>query len=139
MTQPTPLSRWMQAVEPGAIVAYRNEQPVTSDDVLTKVDAWRTALQHTNGTHFAVYLDDTVEFLAVLFALWSLQRVACVVGDNRLSTAQKLQARVSGFVGDFPRSVMVLPELTSLEIETFGALGGTIPNEMFDLKSNWRN
>ena len=78
MTQPTPLSRWMQAVKPGAIVAYRNEQPVTSDDVLTKVDAWRTALQHTNGTHFAVYLDDTVEFLAVLFALWSLERVACV-------------------------------------------------------------
>lgn len=101
MAELTTLSRWLHVL-PARVVAVQQGLPVTAVDFETRVTHWLAALQRQSGGRWAVYHPDALEFLAIVFALWQLQRIACIPGDNCPGTVQRLTNYVDGFVGVFP-------------------------------------
>ncbi|MGH1471692.1 MAG: AMP-binding protein [Cellvibrionaceae bacterium] len=51
---------------------------------------------------WALYTDDTYEFLVLLFALWGANKIACVPGSNQPAVIDDIGKYVELFVGDFP-------------------------------------
>ncbi|MBV1915856.1 MAG: AMP-binding protein [Pseudomonadales bacterium] len=97
----TPLSTWLNK-HPENIIAFQDGETSDADDFLLRVSQWMGILGRYNGDRWAVYHADAFEFLAIIFALWQLDRTACIPGDNRPATIDRLTARVDGFIGDFP-------------------------------------
>jgi acyl-coenzyme A synthetase/AMP-(fatty) acid ligase/3-hydroxymyristoyl/3-hydroxydecanoyl-(acyl carrier protein) dehydratase len=125
---------------PGSIVAVRCGEEVTAQAFILKVQGWMDTLCLQPGNRWAVYHSDSLEFLAILFALWQLGRTACISSDNRPGTATWLTNRVDGFTGEFPSSTTVMgkpasgklrsrqwiipePDFIALEIYTSGSSG----------------
>lgn len=97
----TPLSSWLNK-QPDYVIAVQNGRMKSTQDFLQQVQSWMNALVDHKGDRWAVYHVDAFEFLAIVFALWQLDRTACVPGDNRPGTVQRLTDHVDGFVGEFP-------------------------------------
>lgn len=143
MEQLTQLSDWL-CVQPQHSIAVHQDRTVSSVELVQKIDGWMTALSPYSGIRWAVYHTDTCEFLAILLALWQLQRTACVPGDNCQGTVQRLNNHVDGFVGEFPGSgvscvtepvirdinhewLVLAPDFAALEIYTSGSTGEPKP------------
>jgi acyl-coenzyme A synthetase/AMP-(fatty) acid ligase/3-hydroxymyristoyl/3-hydroxydecanoyl-(acyl carrier protein) dehydratase len=104
-----PLSRWLLEQPAGSVAADRGVE-VDARDFAARVQAWMAALAGQPGARWAVYHQNSIEFLAILQALWQLGRSACVCGDNRAGTVIRLAAGVDGFCGEFPGAVSVIAE-----------------------------
>ena len=98
MGQLNPLSSWLQLL-PEQNVAVREGCGKTTEDLEQRVRDWIDVLAKHSGTRWVVYHNDAYEFLAILLALWQLDRIACIPGDNRSGTMQRLETQVQGFVG----------------------------------------
>ena len=114
----TPLSVWLNR-HSESIVAYQGERVDTTHDFLLRVQLWIDSLSQYKGNRWAVYHTDAFEFLAVVFALWQLDRTACIPGDNRPGTIDRLDARVDGFIGDFPGKAGPTVESSNIGAESF--------------------
>jgi len=164
MVKLTPLSNWLNDA-PEQIVAVHKETRVTTVDFLNRVRAWIDVLeQHqVKGGKWAVYHQDTFEFLAILFALWQLKQTACIPGDNRPGTVNRLSDYVVGFIGEFPsidtaldiditiptrkrKWLTLASDFIALEIYTSGSTGqpkpitktiGQLDNESHSLAFLW--
>jgi acyl-CoA synthetase (AMP-forming)/AMP-acid ligase II len=101
MAELTPLSQWLLR-RPDRVVALRADGPLRTPAFVARVDAWMTALARRPGQRFALYHHDNSEFLAILFALWQLRRIACIASDNGPGSVTQLQGLVDGFIGEFP-------------------------------------
>ena len=138
MRQLTRLSCWLTTL-PKQIIAVRKGEVKTTEDFEQRVNDWVNALADQPGSRWAVYHNDAYEFLAILFAVWQLDRTACIPGDNRTGTMQNLQTHVQGFVGECnapnvisdAKSVssskanwkQLAPDFPCLEIYTSGSTG----------------
>lgn len=98
------------------VIARQQDQTLTLQDLQLRVLQWIVALQSSDGQRWAVYHEDSFEFLAILQALWQLNRTACIPGDNLPGTVLRLIDCVDGFVGEF-----ALPSNVSCDI-TVGSL-----------------
>jgi acyl-CoA synthetase (AMP-forming)/AMP-acid ligase II len=162
MAELTPLSSWLTN-QPDYPVAMQSGQPISAAAFSRRVQEWIHIIQTKERTRWAVYHSDASEFLAILFAIWQLQRVACVPGDNRPGTVQRLAGFVDGFIGEFPIESLRLPDAPqqiatpvewqpldttaiSLEIYTSGSTGepkpisktlGQLEQEISVLESLW--
>lgn len=129
---------------PVDVVAAQRGELTSAEAFLSKVQSWFDTLQTHHGERWAVYHNDTLEFTAILFALWQLGRTACVPGDSCLGTVQQLMPHVDGFIGEFPineaistykeknepvvGSWRVLPtDLVAIEVFTSGSTGDPKP------------
>jgi len=83
------------------IIARQQGRAFSVQDLRLSVYAWLHVLEPLEGARWAVYHQDAFEFLAILQALWHLERTACVPGDNRPGTVKRLTACVDGLVGEF--------------------------------------
>ncbi|RTE65956.1 AMP-dependent synthetase [Amphritea opalescens] len=111
-----PLSDWLNAV-PQGVIAYTANRSVSKADLERRVIFWLSVLPAERGQHWAVYHQDSAEFLAMLLALWQLGCTASVPGDDRPVTRERLRLKVTGFVTDFSDH-LVPDELAQLnEIE----------------------
>jgi len=144
MAKLIPLSNWLNEV-PEYVVAVQMANTVSTVDFKQRVKNWITVLSKQEGSRWAVYHADALEFLAILFALWQLDRTACVPGDNCAGTVARLSDYVDGFVGDFPASLVaddvswrisgtstqqwkkLRPDFIALEIYTSGSTGAPKP------------
>lgn len=79
---------------------------VSRSDISKRVAYWCLRLPAESGQRWAVYHQDTVEFLALSLALWQLGCTVCIPGDNLPATNERLQRRVSGFAGQYPASLL---------------------------------
>ncbi len=139
----TPLSSWLKN-QPQHIVAVQKTKPVTTQDFLSRVQDWINVLHDQQTSRCAVYHSDAFEFLAILFALWQLKCTACIPGDNRPGTVQRLQTHVDSFVGEFADGITagnsgnshqtdkkqwlsLPPDFIALEIYTSGSTGEPKP------------
>jgi acyl-CoA synthetase (AMP-forming)/AMP-acid ligase II/3-hydroxymyristoyl/3-hydroxydecanoyl-(acyl carrier protein) dehydratase len=136
--QLTALSSWLFQL-PQQIVAVRKGEQKTTANFEQRVIDWVHVLADYSGTRWAVYHSDAYEFLAIVFALWQLDRVACIPGDNRAGTMQRLKIQVAGFVGQCDvtgtlieapsnhagktRWKTLAPNFIALEIYTSGSTG----------------
>jgi len=109
MAELTPLSQWLLR-RPDRVVALHADGPLRTPAFVARVDAWMTALATRPGQRFALYHHDSSEFLAILFALWQLRRIACIASDNGPGSVTQLRCHVDGFVGEFPTAVDRLDE-----------------------------
>jgi len=139
MTTLIPLSQWLLE-QPDTVVAIRSGEKVSSQDFTSRVQGWKNALDRQPGLRWAVFHSDSCEFLAILMALWQLQRTACISSDNKPGTVARMANTVDGFVGDFPSVAIVItepeskesftrlwiapkPDFVALEIYTSGSTG----------------
>ena len=147
-----PLSQWL-VKQPDTVVAVRAGEEVSAQEFASRVQGWKDALGQQPGHRWAVYHSDSCEFLAILLALWQLQRIACIPSDNKPGTVARLANGVDGFVGDYPSAVTVVaepeskalssqswialkPEFVALEIYTSGSTGDpkSIPKTIAQLE-----
>lgn len=145
------------------VVAVQMGDSVSTIDFKQRVTKWRIVLSKHEGSRWAVYHADAFEFLSILFALWQLDRTACVPGDNCAGTVARLNDYVDGFVGDFPTGLAIeggcsvndtgdeqwkklKPNFIALEIYTSGSTGNPKPitktiaqldEEIGVLESHW--
>lgn len=96
------LSRWMSDVEKEHRLAVDAGVFFSKAQLEIKVARWLNWLEKQEGQRWAVYHSDIYEFLAILLALWTLKRTACVPGDNQQGNVENLQSHVDGFTGEFP-------------------------------------
>ena len=114
MAKIIPLSDWLNE-QLDHIVAVQMANTVSTVDFKRRVKKWLTVLSEREGSRWAVYHADAFEFLAILFALWQLDRTACIPGDNCTGTVKRLSSYVDGFVGDFPTGLIINDTSRSLE------------------------
>jgi len=100
------LSNWLNAA-PEHTVAVDSNKVFTTLDLKQCVSKWMNILAERPGGRWAVYHPDTFEFMAILLALWQLDRTACVPGDNCTGTVERLRDHVDGFIGDFPDELAI--------------------------------
>jgi len=100
MIELVPLSQWLHTQAKQNIAVWQS-QFKTSEDLLSRVSYWVNCLQQQQGTRWAVYHHDAFEFLAIVLALWQLNRTACIPGDNGQGTIERLTDHVDGFIGEF--------------------------------------
>ncbi len=101
LVQLTPLSKWLNE-QPEQVIAIHKGVKATTADFLSLVHEWKTTIEARDGVRWAVYHNDPFEFLAILFALWQLKKIACIPGDNCEGTIHNLRGHVAGFIGEFP-------------------------------------
>ncbi len=104
------LSRWLSDVDAGQTVAYDAGRPLSKADLESRIRKWQACFSRTDATRWAVYHSDAFEFLAILLALWTLQRIACVPGDNRPGTVESLYPCVDAFAGEFDESEVTVAD-----------------------------
>ncbi len=137
------LSKWM--TEPAEHrVAFHKKRALTAIEFKQRVKDWVDFLGDKDGSRWAVYHEDSYEFVAILFALWQLNRTACVPGDNLPATVERLDSCVDGYIGNFPNGLEVEqctekagltrhcwkdvnPNFSALEIYTSGSTGDPKP------------
>jgi len=108
------LSDWLNE-QSDHVVAVQMANTVSTVDFKHRVKKWLTVLSEHEGSRWAVYHADAFEFLAILFALWQLDRTACIPGDNCAGTVERLSNYVDGFVGGFPTGLIIDDTSRSLE------------------------
>jgi len=86
----------------GHVVGWRAGAPVGNAAFLQRVVAWRLLLQRTPGRHFALYLDDSIEFAAALLGAWRAAKTVWLSADTLPASCEILRKSVDGFLGDFP-------------------------------------
>jgi len=137
-----PLSRWLHQL-PKQTVAFNKGVVQTSDAFQRRVQSWVGALSVHLGDRWAVYHHDAYEFLAIVFALWQLGRLACIPGDNQPGSSRRLSTSVDGFAGEFNIDGVVAnglefvnsdyswrvldSDFEGLEIYTSGSTGDPVP------------
>ncbi len=123
MTNLLSLTCWLNSA-PEGVIAYAADSSVSKSDLENRVAFWMRILPAEKGQRWAVYHKDSAEFLSIVFALWQLDCIACIPGDNRPATCERLRQRVQGFIGDFPA------DLVSYDIS------GVVVS--FDVAPEWR-
>lgn len=101
MTTLLSLTGWLTSATEG-VIAYGSDGPLSKSDLESRTAFWMSTLSVVKGQRWAVYHKDPVEFLSIMLALWQLGCTACIPGDNRPATCDRLRQRVQGFVGGFP-------------------------------------
>lgn len=96
-----PLTDWLNNA-PEPVIACGTDGAFTKADLDDRISYWIAVLPAQRGQRWAVYHKDSAEFLSLLMALWQLGCTACIPGDNRPATCERLRRHVDGFVGDFP-------------------------------------
>ena len=90
------------------IVGWRGMQPVHIAAFFSRMDAWRRAIAPLSGENVALYLSDTLEFMAALFAALSGNRRVYLPANALPATCATLAREVQIFIGEFPETFQPL-------------------------------
>lgn len=96
------LQQLLTELDPGIIIAYQLETPVTASKLLQQIDAWRVALTSCPQTHIALFDHDSIRFTAALLACWHSGKTVIIPGDNLPGTLTQVSKLTTVGIGDFP-------------------------------------
>ncbi len=82
-------------------IAFKGDQLLFAQDFMQRAADWLIIIDQHPGQRWAVYHSDSIEFLAIVLALWQRGKTACVPGDNQPGTIERLSQCVQQFAGDF--------------------------------------
>jgi acyl-coenzyme A synthetase/AMP-(fatty) acid ligase len=85
-----------------ALAGWRGAQPVGCAALVRRMREWQAALAALPGRHFALYIEDSLEFAAALLGAWQAGKTVWLTADALPATCAALRARVDGFLGEFP-------------------------------------
>lgn len=96
---------------PDHIIGYRNNQAITLKALCQRAYMWKTYLEKREESKFALYIEDTLEFIAVLVAGLQAGKTFYLPSNPLPATAESLVKYVDGFIGLFPQefSPVLLP------------------------------
>lgn len=108
----SPLARLAQCLHarPAAQVAgWRDGVALDHAHLAARMGAWAGMLERQPGRHFALYLDDSLEFGAALLGAWQAGKTIWLTADTLPASCASLAASVDGFLGQFPAAHAPLP------------------------------
>ena len=83
-------------------VAQRGGQALSEGHFAAQVAAWRDLLAVQPGARWALFVEDTFDFAAMLFGAWHAGKIVIVPGDMQDDTVARLRGVAHGFLGDLP-------------------------------------
>ncbi|MEJ6005054.1 AMP-binding protein [Paucibacter sp. AS339] len=99
-----------EARDPAEVLALRQGQALTWGLFKCRAAAWYRLFERQSGHRIGLYLDDSFEFAAALFALWHAGKIAYLPGDKLPATAAQLRQRVDALAGEFAGAELRQPE-----------------------------
>ncbi|MES2076872.1 MAG: AMP-binding protein [Pseudomonadota bacterium] len=91
-----------------ALVGWRAGRPLDNAHFMARARAWRALLQGRAGQHYALYLEDSVEFGAALLGAWQAGKTVWLGADTLEASCAALRRQVDGFLGEFPAALAPL-------------------------------
>ncbi|GAA6154079.1 AMP-binding protein [Pseudoteredinibacter isoporae] len=85
------------------LVAYRGSEHLYWGDFTSACNGYIQRFSQYPKGSWALYDDDAFRFVCQLMALWQLGNTVYLPGDNLPANCQRLNDKVLGFIGDFPR------------------------------------
>lgn len=83
-------------------VGWRHGAVLDHGHFADRMSAWAALLERQPGRHFALYLDDSIEFGAALLGAWQAGKTVWLTADTLPASCASLAASVDGFLGQFP-------------------------------------
>ncbi|MBW3497629.1 AMP-binding protein [Janthinobacterium sp. NKUCC08_JDC] len=108
----SPLARLalsMHGRPPAMPVGWRDGAVLDHAHFAARMSAWAGLLEGQAGRHFALYLDDSIEFGAALLGAWQAGKTVWLTADTLPASCASLAASVDGFLGQFPAAHAPLP------------------------------
>ncbi|WP_258194459.1 AMP-binding protein [Janthinobacterium sp. PAMC25594] len=99
----------MRGRTPAMPVGWRDGDVLDHAHFAARMEAWAGLLERQAGRHFALYLDDSVEFGAALLGAWQVGKTIWLTADTLPASCASLAASVDGFLGQFPVAHAPLP------------------------------
>ena len=95
------LDLWIMPGSSRRTVGWRGDRAIQYAELLERVFAWKRLLARLSGERFALYLSDSLEFAAALFAAWHAGKTIFLPGDKLPATCAGLRQSVDGYLGEF--------------------------------------
>ncbi|WP_215410303.1 AMP-binding protein [Janthinobacterium sp. JC611] len=108
----SPLARLAQCLHahpPARVAGWRDGVALDHAHLAARMGAWAGMLERQPGRHFALYLDDSLEFGAALLGAWQAGKTIWLTADTLPASCASLAASVDGFLGQFPAAHAPLP------------------------------
>lgn len=99
------------------------ENAITRAQFVQKVTHWKLLFKQITQDKIALYLSDSIEFTAALFAAWHAGKTVYVSADVLENNCRNLAQEVAIFIGEFPA-----PYATALPQATIESITDTIDN-----------
>ena len=127
----SPLARLAQSLHarPATLAAgWRDGEVLDHAHLIARMGAWAGMLERQAGQHFALYLDDSIEFGAALLGAWQAGKTIWLTADILPASCASLAVSVDGFLGQFPAALAPLPSPRSdAPTQDWKALAGDFP------------
>ena len=91
-----------RAPSPSRLIGWRAGVAVSEAEFRQRALRWRALFALHAGQHFALYLEDSIEFAAVLLAAWDARKTIWLSADTLTTSISALTLSVDGFIGAFP-------------------------------------
>ncbi|MBC3874114.1 AMP-binding protein [Undibacterium flavidum] len=96
------LSTSSLAVEPESIIGWQGQTAITREMFTQKVASWHATISQIPQHKIALYLSDSIEFAAALFAAWHAHKTVVLAADTLENNCRNLTKEVDVFIGEFP-------------------------------------
>ncbi|SFU77507.1 AMP-binding protein [Pseudoduganella namucuonensis] len=98
----------LSARDPAMLAGWRDGAPVPCGEVATRMRAWAALLAGQPGRHYALYIEDSLEFAAALLGAWQAGKTVWLSADTLPASCDALALKVDGFLGGFPAALAPL-------------------------------
>lgn len=102
------LAAALTARDPDGVAGWRAGMPVGYGELAARLHAWRGALAGSAGRHYALYMEDSLEFAAALLGAWHAGKTVWLTADALPASCAALAQHVDGFLGEFPAQLAPL-------------------------------
>lgn len=85
-------------------IGYRHGQPLSLRDLCQRTYLWENRLKQLPGLKLALFIEDTLEFIAALIAGLRANKTFYLPANALEATARSLTKYVDGFIGQFPEA-----------------------------------
>lgn len=111
------------------LAGWRAGQGVDNAQFLARMAGWHALLRAQEGSNFALYLDDSIEFGAALLGAWHAGKTIWLSADTLPASCAALRGAVDGFLGEFPLELAPLqsPAAVAAGGAAFAALAPDMP------------
>lgn len=98
----------LSARDPAMLAGWREGVPVPYGEVVARMRAWAALLAGQPGRHYALYIEDSLEFAAALLGAWRAGKTVWLSADTLPASCGALASKVDGFLGEFPAALAPL-------------------------------
>lgn len=96
------LSTASVATKSEGIIGWQAQSAITREMFAQKVTTWHASISQIPQHKIALYLSDSIEFAAALFAAWHARKTVVLTADTLENNCRNLVKEVDVFIGEFP-------------------------------------